>query len=66
MEERIVELNKKIVELENRVNNLEMINKKSRRNKIIASLITLIFILVIAAIYVFVISKVFNNYINLF
>lgn len=66
MEEKIVELNNKIIDLEKRISDLELVNKKMKRNKIITSIITFIFILAIALIYILLISKIFNNYTNLF
>lgn len=66
MEEKIIELNNKIIELEKRVNCLEIINKKNRRNKLITSIITIIFVITIILIYTYIISKIYNNYTNLF
>jgi len=59
-------MEEKLIELEKRVSELELINKKMKRNRIITSIITFIFILAIAMLYIFVISKIFNNYTNLF
>jgi len=59
-------MEEKLKELEKRVSELELINKKMKRNRIITSIITFIFILAIAMLYIFVISKIFNNYTNLF
>lgn len=59
-------MEEKLIELEKRVTNLELINKKLKKNRIITSIITFIFILAIVLLYIFVISKAFNNYTNLF
>ena len=55
-------IEEKIKELEKRIENLELINKKMKRNRIITSIITILFILSIALLYIFVISKIFNIY----
>lgn len=66
IEQYIKELNKKIFELEKRVNDLEIINKKNRRNKLITSIITVVFLIAIILIYTYIISKIYGNYTNLF
>ena len=64
VEDRYME--ERLIELEKRVSKLELINKKMKRNRIITFIITSIFIIGIAMLYIFVISKIFNNYTNLF
>ena len=59
-------MEEKIIELEKRISKLELINKKNKRNKIIASIITIVFVVTIMVLYIFVFSKIFNNYTNIF
>lgn len=60
------ELNKKLIELEKRVSNLEEINKKNNRNKLITTIMTIIFIIVVGTIFITLISKIYGQYTNLF
>jgi len=62
----INELNKKLIELEKRVSNLEEINKKNNRNKLITTIMTIIFIIVVGTIFIALISKIYGQYTNLF
>lgn len=59
-------MEEKLIELEKRVSELELINKKMKRNRTITSIITIIFIITVALLYIFLISKVFNIYTDLF
>lgn len=59
-------MEERLCELEKRIEKLELENKKMKRNKIITSIVTIVFIIAIALIYIFVISKIFNNYTNIF
>jgi len=60
------ELNNKINELEARVSKLELINKKRIRNKIIATIITVVLLVGISIAYIIIIYTIYSKYINLF
>ena len=66
MEQNINELNNKITELESRVSKLELINKKRIRNKIIATIVTVVLLIGISIAYVFIIYTIYSKYLNLF
>lgn len=55
-------MEKKLIELEKRVTELELINKKNKRNKKLTFIITVIFLITIMVLYIFVFSKIVNNY----
>ena len=56
----------KIQELEKRVKDLEIYNKKEKRNKSIKTVITIFFIIVVIILYLWIMKVIFNNYTNLF
>ncbi len=55
-----MDTNEKIMELENRIQALELHNKKMRRNKIITYIVTIVIIFVITLLYVNYISRISN------
>ncbi len=57
-----MDINEKLIELENRVKALELYNKRVRRNKIIAYIVTFVIIVCLSMFYIYFISKIFNTY----
>ncbi len=56
-----MDLNEKVIELENRVKALELHNKRVLTFKIITSVITVIFVIIVALVYLYILSKTFNT-----
>ena len=66
MEDIIKELNDKINNLENRVTELEEIKRKRKVRKLSTSIITLVIVFAVIVIYIYLFSKIYGNYINMF
>jgi len=65
MEEKVNELCNKIILLENRVNELEKNNRRMKINKIVTTIIMIVFAIIIAIVYINLISKIYGNYTNM-
>lgn len=55
-------MEEKIIELEKRVKKLEDSEKKRKRNKIISTVLTLVLALIIGIAYAIIISNIYGNY----